>query len=600
MVALALRLDFGPTPEVTRFRDDAYYEFAWARSVAAGEGPCVTPGVRTSGVQHLWSALLALGAALLGAPATPIVAQVLGLCCHALAAVAIARLLWPHRFAALAAALLYLGSPFAISEAQNGQETALAALATALLLGAVRASERAFAAAAVFATLARSDLFLFVPFLAIHRHGVRLRAGATPLLALAAHVAVNFALAGHALQDSALPTPWLFEQHFRAGDPDLLDRLQRLWWWLRPCLLGAPWGLASPLLAGCLVWAALAPRAGRLTGVAALVAVTLASWLGADDLEVPTAAALLLVLAGGVATPARGRPPFAALCAGSFALLFLHYVLRHHPRQYYFAPLAVAGAYALGWLVSLRPRLGAAVALAVAVLQVQAARAPGERFAWQAEMAMAAHCAPRLLPGGSAIGCFNAGIATWRYPGPVLNLDGVVNRPAFAALRRRELAAYLDAHGVRFLLDAPEQFLVRSDAPHVSHASGLSFGGGFAPQRDLRALVRFAVPGVDAGRPGTDAVCLYWRVGRGPPPPLPRTAEDLGPAPGGGRWVLWPARAGSTLAVVREGGALPSLPLARANADVVHVVKVALAAPGRYELRDSAEPEPILRFAVDP
>ena len=27
----ALRVDFGPAPEVSRFRDDAYYFFSWAR-----------------------------------------------------------------------------------------------------------------------------------------------------------------------------------------------------------------------------------------------------------------------------------------------------------------------------------------------------------------------------------------------------------------------------------------------------------------------------------------------------------------------------------------------------------------------------------------
>ena len=40
--ALLLRFDLGDSPAATHVRDDAYYEFAWARSLAAGNGPCVT------------------------------------------------------------------------------------------------------------------------------------------------------------------------------------------------------------------------------------------------------------------------------------------------------------------------------------------------------------------------------------------------------------------------------------------------------------------------------------------------------------------------------------------------------------------------------
>ena len=41
---------------------------------------------------------------------------------------------------------------------------------------------------------------------------------------------------------------------------------------------------------------------------------------------------------------------------------------------------------------------------------------------------------------------------------PVRNLDGVVDRRSFAALRAGRLGALLDEAGVRFVLDNPVQF----------------------------------------------------------------------------------------------------------------------------------------------
>jgi hypothetical protein len=70
---------------------------------------------------------------------------------------------------------------------------------------------------------------------------------------------------------------------------------------------------------------------------------------------------------------------------------------------------------------------------------------------WQEQMAMAGHYLREVVPRGEPVGCFNSGILAFHDPGPVLNLDGVVNAPAFAALRAGRLDAWLDAGGVRKL-----------------------------------------------------------------------------------------------------------------------------------------------------
>ena len=155
----------------------------------------------------------------------------------------------------------------------------------------------------------------------------------------------------------------------------------------------------------------------------------------------------------------------------------------------------------------------------------------------------------RFVPADEPIGCFNAGLVAWYHPGPVLNLDGVVDHRAFEALRRGELDAYLDDQGVRLLIDHPVQF---ARDPIRPHASGLWFGREFDPERELREVARFDVPGVTAGRPGTDSFRLYWRVGRGAPPAPPQRPEILGRAPDGAYCALWPGRPGVTLSVGRD------------------------------------------------
>ncbi|MEM7201422.1 MAG: hypothetical protein AAF628_14220 [Planctomycetota bacterium] len=605
------RIDVSAAPEITRFRDDAYYYFAWARSVAAGDGPCVTAGQPTNGVHPLFGCLLALGALFFGSSALPPLAHALGLALHAATAGVIAVLLWPHRCAAAAAALLFLGLPAPLTEAQNGQETALAAFGCAVLLLAwSRAKgDRWFVIAAVGATLARSDLWLLVPWLALQRHGFRPRAVVAPGLALAAYVAVCWVLSGSPVQDSAAPIPWLFDQHFNNGDPSGMDRLRRLWWWLRPCLLDGPWHHIAPVLSAVVVWVAGGGAWRPVLRWSALPLVGLAVLSGASGLGVAALAAAL-VAALGQAPGDRGGPPARALLGGWLAIMVLHYAVRHYPRPYYFVPLAVPLCWIGGWLLQQRPRLGLGALLATAAWSAVTAPRPAEQRPWQEESIMAARFLPLLLPQAAPIGAFNAGILAWRYPGRVVNLDGVVNRPAFEALRAGRLDDYLDQEGVRFLVDAPVQFATRGGDQRVSHASGRFFGPDFDPALDLVELARFDVPGADAGRPATDSVRLYWRRGRGAPPVLPPQARPEG-RPGSrvprvlatvheGRYVLWHGtEAGSVLRVTRDGG--PSRELVRAPAPpVVQVVKVWTPQPGRYSLADDSGPLPILTFEQPP
>ncbi len=607
-VAVVLRLDFGAMPEVTRFRDDAYYEFAWARSVAAGTGPCVVPGVATHGVQLGWSALLAVVAAGWGAGVLPVAAHGLGLVLHVSTAVGIGVLLRAHGAVAVAAALLYAGNPFLLSEAQNGQETALAGLAVLALWWAARRGGVSLAIVGTLAGLVRTDLLLLLPFLGIAaRSGGGVARALMPAAVAGVAVAlVCVLLTGRAVPDSAQPIPWLFEQHFAATDPGLAERGARLWWWLRPCALGGPWTLVSVVLAAVWTWAVSwrwVPARRRWWPA---VAVALAAVAGARDLEVPAVAALFLALSpaastasGSVASaPAREARIALALFAGAIALMLCHHVWRHYPRPYYFAPLGVPLCAALGLAAARRPPWLWPAAVAAALLAAAQARALPEQRPWQHEMKMAAQLVDRVVPAEVPIGVFNAGLAAWYRPGPVVNLDGVVNAEAFAALRAGALDDYLDRRGVRFVLDHPVQFQQTSAEAPQSHASGRWFSADFDAGRALRALARFDVPGVDAGRSATDAVVLYWRVGRGEPPAAPRPGDFAlleRSADARFRYVQWCGAPGAVLSVEHDGDRRPLL---RAEPGVWLFVAVPTPAAGRYIVRSDPGGPPLATFVV--
>lgn len=588
IVVYCLRIDTSALPEVGRFRDDAYYFFSWARSLASGDGPCVTPGVATNGVQLLWGLVLAMCAMVFGSAPLPEVAHMLGLAAHVLTACVLGLSLRERGAAAWCGALLYAANPFLLTEAQNGQETALACLAAAALLATHRGSDRIFLAAALLAPLARADLFMLVPFLAWHRYGWSMRLWLVPGASLAAYLGANWIVAGRLLQDSAVPIPWLFEQHFLATDPSFGDHSSRLWWWLRPCLLGGPWGHVSPWLAGVLVF--VAGRHFLRGGLRFLpLLMTACAWsLGAEDLEVPLVASVLFAVVSRDGFE-RQELPFLALVLGWSAVLFVHHVLRHYPRHYYFAPMGVAVVAAMIVFQARRPRLGSVLVVVVAALQLMAALRPPPTRGWQEESRMAGRFLREFVAVQEPVGCFNAGLVGYLDDGPIVNLDGVVNRAAFEALRRGDLNGYLDQRGVRFVLDMPVQFAVR-DA--WQHASGRHFGPGFDPSADLQEVARFDVPGVEGDAPGTDALRLYWRKGAGERPAYAGDSRVMGRAPGGGSYVLWAGDTGETLVCAAPDG--EQTHLAMGEAGVAIVVRVSTPEPGRYILHEGDLSRPVL------
>jgi hypothetical protein len=586
-----------PSPGlVERLRDDAFYEFTWAANLAAGHGPSVSDGTWTSGVQLLWSLCLVPFVWIAGPGSLPLVAPWLGLVCHFGAS-----LLWlfrgTDRVAALCVSLCWLGNPLLVRECQNGQETALACFLLVWLWHARHAPGRRFWGIAGLCVLARTDLFAMVVALSVWRHRERPWRGLRlPAVLLGMMVVLYRLLGGGWLPDSAAPMAWLWHANFAATDPSLAQTWARTWWYLRPVLLGGPFAIASAMGVGLATFSLVRPWWPTALRAVPALAVGCASALGARDLATPGWAALLIALLPVDRRHGVSRS-LLALFLGSMAIIALHWAVRWYPRDYYAAPLVVLATVAVLRLAQLRLVL---VVLALAQL-ADFRRLQPEPLRGQQEMEMGGRFLAEVLPSGERVGCFNSGIVTFdaavlargtERERRVVNLDGVVDARALRALQGAQLGAWLDAQGVRFLLDNPVQFARDASLPH---ACGHWFGEGFDAERDLVEVARFDVPFVDNGRPGGDSFRLYWRRGRGaPPPPPPSAARDLGSGPDGGRYVLWPAGAGQWL----EGEVAPGLHTPLVQVDVATTVILFVSATdlgtGRLFVRGNDRPVLIL------
>ena len=541
--------------EVALFRDDAYYEFAWARSVWSGDGPRVGAGPPTSGIQWLWSALLVPFG---GSPAAAYLlglASLVGTACLTGIAFLRSHAHWPT---AVTASCCVAGCPFLVTEAQNGQETGMAILAAVALVlahtGSTPASVATRAAVSVLATLARTDLWLLVCALELFGigKGRLLRPIAVCTLSLGCHLGLQWALTGRLTQDSAWPIPWLFWQAFLQQDPGTAEWISRLWFFGRPCAFGGPFahGGCGAAVGVALAWvvAPWYPATQPLRRTTPIVLVAAAWTVGVDDLLVPAwaAAVYLIVDTPTEADRASWHPRLAAaLCTGFIAVVAAHFVVRGYPRDYYFAPLAAAAI-----TTALVVARGQTVVLALLIagnIGSSLVDTPKLR-PWQAEMRLAGEHLGQVLPAGTAIGCFNSGIVTWfATDHRIVNLDGVVNRGAFDALQARDLRGYCRRHGIAYLLDTEDSFARENSV--WPHCSGQYFGPTFDPARDLVEIARFDVLGADAGREGSDGFRLYRFADEpGVGYTAPRGLRRFGP-----RTVRWTSRGGDEL--VGETGA---------------------------------------------
>ncbi|GEM_PF-2077646 len=598
--------------EVDRFRDDAYYQIVVARNLAAGRGFSFDGEHPASGVQALWTLVLAVPALCGAEESLPTWGYLLGLLLHFLTGALAWRIL--GRFFRPATAtvltLLYLSRPGLLLEVGNGQETALGLFflffwADSLFRGDRETGDPSGAPLRVgVATLllpwARTDLLLFPLAHALWPHlASRFRLPAARpargwvlfALSLGGLLAGNLFLFGAWLPPSGFAIPRLFHRNFEAGDPGLDRILEQYWWFFRPVLLGGPWALASTGFGLAASWLLLAPLARRRRFLPLLLTLA-AALFGASDLGLPISASLLLALGPSPGLEDLRKRAGEVFLLGLLAFLglcLLHLPVRWLPKDYYFVPLALPGLFGLGLLGegfhAVRPgrplpwlllppwwkdRLLLAALAGICLADLSP---PGGRFPWQAEMALAGTETGRILREGvprpwSAdpwshespvlLGSFHSGLLAYESRLPVRNLDGVVDGASLKAFEEGHVLDAFVEEGGRFLVDSPRQLRLRDPDPHAGHASGRWMGNSRAR---FHPWVAFDLPGIGGDHEGTGAQILY-ALGEGMPLEAPRL---LGARRGGVHVLLPTAWLLEGLQLV--GGRRTGLPLPAPDPD---------------------------------
>lgn len=430
--------------------DDAYYYFQIARNAAAGHGASLDGINVTNGYHPLWMAfLVSLHSALPAAAAVPAALVVSALAGGAtlLLLSSLLKRLGVSAGGRTAALALLAFNPWLLTMWVNGLETSIAAatlVATWLACVAWTQSDRRgwwawpliLAGLGGLATLGRTDHLILV---------------APPLLA-AWWVARRSwrSLLAMAVAGLAVLAPWLiwnllvigsFEQTSGSAFAHTTHQLLYLTndpaspvTWLKGAAIGL-YGEAKTL------WVALAAP-GVYIGAFGLA---LAAFLRAQR-EHRAAAAVPVAVAAAV---------------GILTLLLIHGAVRWSFRPWYAVPPVLALAAAVAYLghlggIELRnvPRWAraSAVALAVAAFGLAVPSALGQ-YQLQGTMQGAAAWMSAELPSDARVGVFNAGIPAYFSGRQVVNLDGLVNNGAAAALEQRQLWAYVRASGLTHLAD---------------------------------------------------------------------------------------------------------------------------------------------------
>ncbi|MGQ9584204.1 MAG: hypothetical protein ACUVXG_02235 [Anaerolineae bacterium] len=441
--------------------DDAFYYFRIAENVARGLGPTFDGQRLTNGFHPLWAVVLAGLCLVQSTGALPIP---WALTFSALLDVGTGLLLYlvtvctlGWRGPALLASLAYLLHPLAVLEGVNGLETALATFAFAVLFAfyvltlrpcPTWANYALFGLLAGLMVLARTDYAFLVVALGFERLwagrgravGRLALAGGVFVLAVAPWLLWSQTAVGSLVQTSGLAVPFVIRKYLFELSA---DTLVGPWRWLGP-----PLYLSYHLAQGVI----------RYAGAQGLVVGgLLVAWVVARQRGRIAATADL-------PGPEQGMVLFLPLVVSVLYLGF-HAFGRWFLRGWYYAPLMLAAAFLVGWMTwrvaptgpfqSRQKPLYGAVGLtfvAVAALQGWQVWAHG-LWPWQSTVVEASVWAGGNLPAGSVLGAFNAGIPGYYAGFDVVNLDGVVNAGAFAAIRQGHLLAYIQDSGITHVLD---------------------------------------------------------------------------------------------------------------------------------------------------
>jgi hypothetical protein len=428
--------------------DDSFYYFTIARNAASGLGFTFDGLTPTNGFHPLWMLILLLLWPLGGIQAALGAGALFGACTVLLTHLLVSRASGSP-WAGTAAAICTAANPALYVVWLNGLETALALLALTLFLwyaarpaapggGTRRALTLGLLAG--LTTLSRTDYVLLVlpGLLAVvllergEAFSARIRRCGIALLpfglTVAGWVAWSWAHTGTLLQTSGMAIPFintLSLMDFAGTDSPLLPwaRLAKLWEAMTSMRESTGFGWTIALLALALL---LQRPAGR-------------RWTER----------------GG-----RAVPPW--LLAGLLVTIIFHTMVRLHLRTWYYAPYALAAGLVFALLLDRLARGGGRRPLrimAAAALIIAVAIPFGTRWHRLASTGTRTkdyifftlrRIMERKADPDAVIGVSDAGYLGYTLPCRVINLDGVVNGDALAAMRQGRLTDYIREMGMSF------------------------------------------------------------------------------------------------------------------------------------------------------
>ncbi|HVZ38384.1 MAG TPA: hypothetical protein VHI13_03835 [Candidatus Kapabacteria bacterium] len=442
--------------------DDAFYYFTIARNVAAGHGTTFDGLSLTNGFHPLWLALITPLFALVPDRDSAVHAALL-LCALLDTATILllgryCRRLGAHAPAALIVMAMYAVSPalFEYGGPMNGMETALNVFVTLLFLYVAtgiardgipnRRTALALGLLAGALLLARTDnaiLLLMVAPVTL-RQAWKVGRGVSPRrIAVAAIAALVMTL------------PWFLWCQIRFGSPVQIS------------------GMSMAVVARDYVhlqqWSGLDLVVQFMKNLADLLRYAPAAFLFSAK-DSPGFVVNLALAVGAAVLVYRERrrnagrvpaPPVEAAAVAFFAIQTARTIFMRSWYYYAFVPHLLARFAQAVNSVWQRNRSGVRARLvrgtvlaAVAGLGVAGYITVSGHSGSDANKYRAAQELNRIVPEGSIVGAWNAGIVGYYFEhGTVVNLDGVVNNPAAGAIREHRLALYARAAGITWLAD---------------------------------------------------------------------------------------------------------------------------------------------------
>jgi len=447
--------------------DDAFYYFSIARHLVQGQGFTFDGLSQTSGFHPLWAVLIAPFYLLF--PNNSMLSLHLVLSLGALIDLATAILLYmtirhlTSKTAALWGTAFYFFNPSVISFSIDGLETSINVFMIMLVsfyyLKYVRAAPSLTTGSLVLLgllgglmILARSDSVFFLAAILLDliltgKVKERLRPaaiilGIAFLVILPWLVWVSLAV-GSPIQSSGMAYPWLLHQQYLAEagtyfSPALVNRVFNVlsdYTWFQLVELT---GLRRYISEGTFL-------IGVLLLVGTLLTINLKSNKNKALVENFKLVNFLLL--------------------GTVVLLSFHTFIRWYPRYWYFAPVAIILALYFAFLLNWADRrwgasarrglLAGLLGLAIGYGYLDQGINYWMRgfYPHQPEMYQAALWLKVHTPPSSRIAGFNVGIYAYFSDRTVLNLDGVIDKDAFAALNEKNLTGYLDRRGVDYVID---------------------------------------------------------------------------------------------------------------------------------------------------